>query len=118
MEIEKIKDKVMKNNFQLTTEEKTLVSEAYYEISKLAGKGRVLNIGCSSCFITAFTIIQNYIKYHYQEPTTPNAEVEIVSVKKEDYKDMTYKDIQQLLTNRGIIFKGNISRKELLKLIE
>jgi hypothetical protein len=115
MDIEKIKDKVIKNNFQLTKEEKILVSEAYYEISKLAGKARVLNLGCASCFITAYTIIQNYIKYHYQEPTTPNAEVEIVSV---NYKDMTYKDIQQLLTNRGIIFKGNTSRKELLKLIE
>lgn len=115
MEIELIKDKVLSNNFKLSKDEQLVLSECYFEITKIAtGKGKVLSLGCQGCLLTAYTVIQNFIKYHYTQQEEPKAKVEL---KKVDVSNRTRQEMKDILTKEGIKFHHNISDKKLNELI-
>jgi len=112
MDIEAIKQKVLANNFKVTAAEKIILSECYYEITKLAGRSRVLNLGCDSCMLTALKVIGNYIKFHYEEPTIAKAIVEVVSVEK------TYIQLVKECKDRDIKIPNNAKKHQLINLLK
>lgn len=114
MEIQLIHDKVMRNDFKLTKDEERIVVDCFFKISKIAtGKGKVLNIGCKGCFFTAYTVIQNYIKYHWKNDE-PKA---VVEVKRLDTVNRTRQEMKDILTLKGIKFNHNASNTKLTELI-
>jgi hypothetical protein len=118
MEIESIKDKVLKNDFKLTKVEQLTIVDVYAEITKIStGKAKILNIGCQGCLLTAYTVIQNYIKYHMNE-VKAKAVVEVKIVEEAILGTKTYKQLISEAKNRGITHKGNISKQDLIKLLE
>lgn len=60
--IKMIQPKLDINAKDWTKDEKTAIAESYFEITKVStGKGRNLDIGCSSCIEGAVNIINNYL---------------------------------------------------------
>ena len=118
MEIESIKDKVLKNDFKLTKVEQLTIVDVYAEITKIStGKAKILNIGCQGCLLTAYTVIQNYINYHMVN-TTPKAVVEVKIIEEAILGSKTYKQLISEAKKRGISHKGNISKNDLIELLE
>lgn len=72
--IEIIREKVVRGATDYSKSEQLALSEVYGDVTYLAGKRRVLDVSCSSCLISAVTIIGNYIKYH-EHNETPIPEV-------------------------------------------
>jgi hypothetical protein len=116
IDITKIKDKVLARDFKLTKDEFEEVSIVYSEVTKLAGKQRVLAKSCNSCLNMAYTVIGNYIKYHHhQEQPKPKAIIEVVEVGV--MGNLTYKQLIEKAKRLGITVPKNVKKSKLIELI-
>lgn len=116
-----IKEKVFKNDFKLTPDEKLILKEVYFEITKIATrKGKVLDLNCAGCLSGAYTVVSNYAKYYMTSTTidkTPKAEVEVLTVKNIT-ADRTREELKQLLKDKQVKFAKNISDTKLNELVK
>jgi hypothetical protein len=116
IDVHKIKDKVLARDYKLTKEELDEVSIVYSEVTKIAGKQRVLDKSCNSCLNMAYTIIGNYIKFHLNEEPKPKAVIEVVEVGV--MGELTYKQLIDKAKKLELKVPNNVSKKDLIKLID
>jgi len=116
IDITKIKDKVLARDFKLTKDEFDEVSIVYSQVTKLAGKQRVLAKSCNSCLNMAYTVIGNYIKYYHQEQPKPKAIIEVVEVGV--MGNLTYKQLIEKAKKLGITVPKNVKKSKLIELID
>lgn len=137
--IELIKDKVFKGDTRLTSQERLVVEQVYFDITKLStGKGKYLSKDCQGCLPSVYKIIKNYVNYHMPKlPVTfdpsrlkkvdrSKNKVSVITVNGEKHSDnMT--DIEAMPMDQmrryakeklEIKFSNNISREKLIEKIE
>lgn len=111
-----IRGKIMRQAIDFTQPEKLALSEVYAFVTKLAGKERVLQIGCSSCVNSAVHILYNYITYHEEIVVTekPIQKANTITVTIDSLNDLTKAELMQQCASKGIVLPRNANKQYLI----